>query len=85
MDRSFTANTVLAALITTTTYVLWSAGEVRFDAYISLYALEYIVVKVTLRPKKRFGDFIALVLFTLFIIFVVIRVAEVLGIWVIKP
>jgi len=63
---------------------LWINGEKRIDAYISLYTLEYIIIKVTLRPKKIIRDFIAIILIVSFIFFISIRIAEVLGIRILK-
>jgi signal transduction histidine kinase len=84
MDRSFLANTILSFLIVITAVVLWINGEKRIDAYISLYTLEYIIIKVTLRPKKIIRDFIAIILIVSFIFFISIRIAEVLGIRILK-
>jgi hypothetical protein len=84
IDRSFLANTILSFLIVITAVVLWINGEKRIDAYISLYTLEYIIIKVTLRPKKIIRDFIAIILIVSFIFFISIRIAEVLGIRILK-
>jgi hypothetical protein len=45
LERSLLANTLLALAVTATTWVLWSLGESRVDAYTSLYALEYTLIK----------------------------------------
>lgn len=78
MERSFLANTVLALLVTLTVPVLWALGEARFDAYISLYTVEYLVVKAVLRPKKVCRDYVAAALITAFIYFTAKRILEVL-------
>ena len=74
------SNTILATLVAISTAFMWFAGETRFDAYISIYTLEYLIIKAILRPKKIARDFIAIVLTAAFIFFVAKRVAEVL--WV---
>jgi hypothetical protein len=79
MERSFISNTVLAVLVAVTTPSLWALGEGRFDAYISLYALEYLVVKAIMRPKRVSKDYIAVVLVAAFAFFVARRILEVLG------
>lgn len=78
VNRSFISNTLLAALITLTVWALWSLGESRIDAYISLYVLEYAVVKAVLRPRRAGLDWLLLVLIVAFSIIVGFRVYEVL-------
>lgn len=80
LERSILFNTLLAIFITITTAFLWIVGESRADAYISIYTLEYLVLKAVIRPKKTVRDFIAVALLATFIFFVARRVIEVLGI-----
>ena len=79
VERSMLFNTLLAAFITISTSFLWAVGESRADAYISLYTLEYLVLKAVLRPKKIARDYIAVALVITFSIFIAKRVLEVLG------
>lgn len=78
MERSFVANTVLALLVTLTASSLWALGEGRFDVYVSLYILEYLVVKAVLRPKRVCRDYPAVALLAAFIYFIARRILEVL-------
>ena len=79
MERSLLANILLALAVTVTTWALWSLGESRVDAYTSLYALEYTIVKAVLRPRKLTYDIPWLILLTLFTVTVAYRIAGVLG------
>lgn len=81
MERSFIANTMLALAFTLTTWILWSLGESRVDAYTSLYALEYTLIKAIIRPRRLTIDIPWILLLALFTIAVVYRVGEVLGLW----
>ncbi len=79
MERSLLANMLLTLSITITTWVLWSLGEFRVDAYTSLYALEYTIIKAILRPKRITVDIPWLILLVLFTIAVTYRIVGVLG------
>jgi len=79
LERSLLANTLLALAVTATTWVLWSLGESRVDAYTSLYALEYTLIKALLRPRRVVLDIPWLILLALFTVAVAYRIAGVLG------
>jgi len=79
VEREHLANTLLAFMIFTTFWALYSLGEGRVDAYISMYALEYFVVKAVLRPRRATRDYLAVALFVAFAVAVALRVLEVLG------
>jgi len=78
VERNFIANTVLALLVALTVPSLWALGEARFDVYVSLYTLEYLVVKAILRPKRVCRDYLAVALLAVFIYFAARRILEVL-------
>lgn len=80
MDRSMLSNAVLALLVAVTVTSLWALGETRFDAYVSLYALDYMVVKSILKPRRTTFDFLAVSLLLAFSVAVALRVLEVLGV-----
>jgi len=73
MEQSYIANTVLAILITITTWLLWTLGELRIDMYIAMYILEYIMIKTLFKPKRRGIDVLFLALVGVFIIIVSYR------------
>jgi uncharacterized membrane protein YidH (DUF202 family) len=78
ISRDHLANTVLAMFIAITTYALWSLSEKRFDLYISMYTLEYIIVKAVFRPRRVIMDVLAVGLIIVFFAIVSIRIYEVL-------
>lgn len=79
MEREHLANTVLAAMVFLTFWALYSLGEGRVDAYVSMYALEYFAVKALFRPRRVTRDFLAVALFAAFAVAVAYRVLRVLG------
>jgi len=79
VERDHLANTVLAFMVFLTFWALYSLGEGRIDAYISMYTLEYFVVKALFRPRRIKRDYLALILFAVFVVIVARRVLEVLG------
>ncbi len=79
MERDHLANTVLALMVFLTFWALYSLGEGRVDAYVSMYTLEYFVVKAVFRPRRVGRDYLAVVLFAVFVVIVAFRVLEVLG------
>ncbi len=79
MERDYLANAFLAFAIFTTFWVLHSLGEGRVDAYISMYTLEYFVMKALFKPRRVGRDYLALTLFIIFTIIVAFRILEVLG------
>ncbi len=79
MERDHLANTVLALMVFLTFWALYSLGEGRVDAYVSMYTLEYFVVKAVFRPRRVGRDYLAIALFAVFIVIVAFRVLEVLG------
>jgi hypothetical protein len=76
-DRLF--NVLLAALYAVTVPSLAALGERRFDAYFSLFTLEYAVLYALLRPRRKGRELILPVLVTVFAYFAALRVLEVLG------
>jgi len=79
VERDHLANTVLAFMVFLTFWALCSLGEGRIDAYISMYTLEYFVVKALFRPRRVKRDYLALILFAVFVVIVARRILEVLG------
>jgi len=79
LNKDTLFNLILAVLVAITVTSLWGVGESRGDVYISLYTLEYLVLKAVLRPRRRTVDFIAIALLASFMFFVARRVLEVLG------
>jgi len=79
VERSYLANTILAAMVSLTFWALYSLGEGRLDAYVSMYALEYFVVKALLRPRRAGRDYLAAALLAAFAVAVAYRILEVLG------
>jgi hypothetical protein len=78
MSRNTLSNIVLCFLTLFTVPILWSLGEVRIDAYISMFTLEYFIVKAVFNPRRIVGDVIALILLTAFSVIVFYRVLQVL-------
>lgn len=75
-DRIFNAS--LAALYSLTVSFLAALGESRFDLYLSMLTLEYLVLYALLRPSRKVMDFLALILVLSFSYFVALRIMEVL-------
>ncbi len=80
MERDHIANIILTIMMLTTFSTLYSLGEGRVDAYISMYTLEYFIIKALLKPRRITRDYLAIALFIAFTIIVAIRVMQVLGI-----
>ncbi len=78
ISRDHASNTILAIMITITSWFLWGVGESRVDVYISLYTLEYLVIKAVARPRRIHRDWLVLVLIAIFILIVGYRVYEVI-------
>lgn len=78
MDKNTLFNIVLGFMIVSTVVILSSLGEMRLDAYISIYTLEYFVAKAVFRPRRRLFDVLGLVLFLIFSIIVCFRIWEIL-------
>jgi len=76
--KDYIANSVLALLIAITAWALWSVGDMRIDAYIALYTLEYVVVVALLRPHRIGTDWLLIILLAVFSIAVALRILEVL-------
>ena len=74
ISRDYIANTTYSFFVVLTTAVLWSLNEYRFDAYISLFTLEYLIVKTIFRPRRVFIDLLAATLVVIFFIFVSLRI-----------
>jgi len=73
----------LTVLYTLTTVWLIAAGEARLDLYISLYILEYFILRAVYHPQpmraQRALDALGYLLLAVFLAIVAIRVAEILG------
>lgn len=81
MEREYLANTILAILVTLSIWSLWSVGEERYDTYVALITLDYIVVKALLSPRRVPFDLPFPILLAAFIVATVYRIATILGIW----
>lgn len=78
MNRNHLANTILILMIVLTVSVLWSLGENRLDVYLSMYTLEYLIIKSLFNPRRLYKDFPLYILLIIFAIIVGYRVYEVL-------
>jgi len=78
ISRDHLLNTLYMSMVTLTVWALWSVRENRLDVYISMFVLEYLVLKIIIRPRRLFIDVLAIGLFITFLIFVSIRIYEVL-------
>ncbi|NAZ12635.1 MAG: hypothetical protein GU359_00590 [Desulfurococcales archaeon] len=78
ISKDHLSNTLLIIMITLTTWAFWSIGEHRLDVYISMFVLEYLIIKMMLRPRRIFIDILQIGLLIIFLIFVSIRIYEVL-------
>jgi hypothetical protein len=78
ISRDHLFNTLYMSMATLTVWALWSVRENRLDVYISMFVLEYLVLKMIIRPRRLFIDVLAISLFIIFLIFVSIRIYEVL-------
>jgi len=78
ISRDHLFNTLYMSMVTLTVWALWSVRENRLDVYISMFVLEYLVLKIIIRPRRLFIDVLAIGLFITFLIFVSIRIYEVL-------
>jgi hypothetical protein len=78
MNRNILSNIILCPLILFTVPILWSLGEVRLDAYISMFTLEYFVVKAIFNPRRIVKDVLALALLTVFAAIVSYKILQVL-------
>lgn len=78
ISRDHASNTILAIMVMITSWFLWEIGEARVDAYISLYTLEYLVIKAVARPRRVYRDWLALILIALFALIVGYRIYEVI-------
>jgi hypothetical protein len=78
ISRDHLFNTLYMSMTTLTVWALWSVRENRLDVYISMFVLEYLVLKMIIRPRRLFIDVLAIGLFITFLIFVSIRIYEVL-------
>ena len=80
MHKNYLSSLIFSFLTLLTVPILWSLGENRLDVYISMYTLEYFVIKAILNPRRITRDYLAIALFTIFTIIVSNRVLEVLQI-----
>jgi len=78
ISRDHLFNTLYMSMVTLTVWALWSVRENRLDVYMSMFVLEYLVLKMIIRPRRLFIDVLAISLFIVFLIFVSIRIYEVL-------
>lgn len=80
MHKNYLSSLIFSFLTLLTVPILWSLGEMRLDVYISMYTLEYFVVKAIFNPRRITRDYLAVVLFIIFTVIVSYRVLEVLNI-----
>lgn len=80
MHKNYLSSLIFSFLAFLTVPILWSLGEMRLDVYISMYTLEYFVVKAIFNPRRVTRDYLAVVLFIIFSVIVSYRVLEVLHI-----
>jgi len=78
ISRDHLFNTLYISMTTLTVWALWSVRENRLDVYISMFVIEYLVLKMIIRPRRLFIDVLAISLFIIFLIFVSINIYEVL-------
>ena len=76
-DKKF--NVLLAAFYAATASSLAAIGEQRFDAYFSIFTLEYAVLYALLRPRRRGRELLLPLMLTVFAYFVTLRILDVLG------
>ncbi|MBE9391140.1 hypothetical protein IOK49_03480 [Fervidicoccus fontis] len=69
---------MLSLFITLTVFSFSYLGETRIDAYISMFVLEYAVLKAVVRPRRKGRDWLFIILIAVFAIFVSIRIYEVI-------
>jgi len=80
MHKNYLSSLIFSFLALLTVPILWSLGEMRLDVYISMYTLEYFVVKAIFNPRRVTRDYLAIALFIIFTVIVSYRVLEVLNI-----
>ena len=78
MNKNLLFNLVLGGMIALTVPILGALGEMRLDAYVSMFTLEYFIAMAILRPRRRIKDILALILLIIFSLIVGFRVAEIL-------
>jgi len=78
VHKNYLSSLIFSFLALFTVPILWSLGEVRLDVYISMYTLEYFVVKAIFNPRRVTRDYLAAALFIIFAVIVSYRVLEVL-------
>ncbi|MEZ0290067.1 MAG: hypothetical protein ABWJ42_03125 [Sulfolobales archaeon] len=78
ISRDYLFNTLLALFVGVSVWSLWSLGESRLDAYISLIVLEYLVLKSIVRPRRVSRDWLAVALILIFIVIASLRIYLVL-------
>jgi len=78
MNKNALFNLVLGFMIVITVAALGALGEMRLDAYVSMFTLEYFIGLTILRPRRRIKDFLAAALLVTFFIIVGIRAAEII-------
>ena len=78
MNKNLLFNLVLGGMIALTVPILGALREMRLDAYVSMFTLEYFIATAILRPRRRIKDILALILLIVFSLIVGFRVAEIL-------
>ncbi|MCI4396757.1 MAG: hypothetical protein JHC28_04290 [Thermoprotei archaeon] len=77
--RDYLFNTLLSLFIGLTCFTLSYVGETRLDAYTSVFALDYVVLKVLFRPRRLGRDWLLVALLAIFSLSVAFRILEVIG------
>jgi len=78
MNRNYLANMIFTLMVMLTSPILWLLGENRIDAYLSMYTLEYFVVKALLNPRRLYKDFLAFIILAIFAVIVAYKVYEIM-------
>jgi len=78
MHKNHLSSLIFSCLALFTVPILWFLGENRLDVYISMYTLEYFVVKAVFNPRRVTRDCLAAALFIIFAVIVSNRVLQVL-------
>jgi hypothetical protein len=78
MDKRKSYVLTLAFLLAASTVALSALKEMRLDAYISIFAIDYFIASAVFRPRRRTMDFIGIALFIAFAYIVALKVMEIL-------
>ncbi|MGC8752607.1 MAG: hypothetical protein ACP5O5_04165 [Fervidicoccaceae archaeon] len=79
IGRDYIFNTLLSLFIAISCFFLAYVGESRIDAYMSVFVLDYMVLKAVIRPRRIGRDWLMILLLLIFSFTVAFRIAEVIG------